>query len=99
MLELSITTTTLSFSTLGQYLITDRGVLDVSSLKLSLDPLEQLHTLFVLNDWIAEEGTNILWLPYNYRATCIAVWDGIVVLGHSLGRISFLEFEQGSKTV
>jgi WD40 repeat protein len=98
-LELGITTSILSFSTSGQYLITDRGVLDVSSLKLSPDPLEQLRTLFVLNDWIAEEGTNILWLPYDYRATCVAVWDGMVVLGHSSGRISFLEFEQGSKTV
>jgi WD40 repeat protein len=97
-LELRITTRTLSFSS-GQYLITDRGVLDVSSLKLSPDPLEQLRTLFVLNDWIAEEGTNILWLPHDYRATCVAVWDGMVVLGHSSGRISFLEFEQGSKTV
>jgi hypothetical protein len=29
----------------------------------------------------------------------VAVWDGMVVLGHSSGRISFLEFEQGSKTV
>ena len=99
MLELSIMTRTLSFSTSGQYLKTDRGVLDVSSLKLSPDPLEQLRTLFVLNDWIAEEGTNILWLPYDYQATCVAVWDGMVVLGHSSGRISFLEFEQGSKTV
>ena len=98
-LELSITIRTLSISTSGQYLITNRGVLDVSSLKLSPDPLEQLRTLFVLNDWIAEEGTNILWLPHNYRATCVAMWDGMVVLGHSSGRISFLEFEQGSKTV
>jgi WD40 repeat protein len=98
-LELSIMTGTLSFSTSGQYLIIDRGVLDMSSLKLSPNPLEQLCTLFVLNDWIAEEGTNILWLPYDYRATCVAVWDGMVVLGHLSGRISFLEFEQGSKTV
>jgi len=96
MLELSITIRTLSFSTSGRYLITDRGVLDV---KLSLDPLEQLRTLFVLNDWIAEEGTNILWLPHDYRGTCVAVWDGMVVLGQSLGRILFLEFGQGSKTV
>jgi WD40 repeat protein len=99
MLELGITTRTLSFSTSGQYLKTDRGVLDVSSLKLSLDPLEHLCTLFVLNNWIAEEGTNILWLPHEYRTTCAAVWDRMVVLGHSSGRISFLEIEQGSKTV
>ena len=59
-LQLSITTGTLSFSTSGQYLVTDRGVLGVSSLQLSPDPLEQLRTLFVSNDWVAEEGADIL---------------------------------------
>ena len=98
-LELGITTSILSFSTSGQYLITDRGILGVSSLQLSPDPLEQLRTLFVSNDWVAEEGANILWLPPDYRATCVAVRDGMVVLGHSSGNISFLKFEEGSKTV
>jgi WD40 repeat protein len=98
-LELGITTGTLSFSTSGQYLITDRGVLGVSSLQLSPDPLERLRTLFVSNDWIAEEGANILWLPPDYRATSVAVRDGMVVLGHSSGSISFLKFEEGSKTI
>jgi hypothetical protein len=98
-LELGIATRTLSFSTSGQYLITDRRVLGVNSLQLSPDPLEQLRTLFVSNDWVAEEGADILWLPPNYRATCVAVRDGMVVLGHSSGNISFLKFEEGSKTV
>src|SRR5439155_515729 len=52
-LELGTTTGTLSFSTSGQYLITDRGVLGVSSLQLWPDPLERLRTLFVSNDWVA----------------------------------------------
>jgi nucleoside phosphorylase len=98
-LESSIITGTLSFSTSGQYLITNRGVLGVSSLQLSPDPSEQLRTLFVSNDWVAEEGADILWLPPDYRATCVAVRDGMVVLGHSSGNISFITFEEGSKTV
>ena len=98
-LELGIITGTLSFSTSGQYLITDRGVLDMSSLQLSPDPLERLHTLFVSNDWVAEEGVNILWLPPDYRAACVAVRDGMIVLGHSSGSISFIKFEEGSKTI
>jgi WD40 repeat protein len=98
-LELGITTGTLSFSTSGQYLITDRGVLGVSSLQLSPDPLEQLRTLFVSNYWVAEEGANILWLPPDYRATCVAVRDGMVVLAHSSGSISVLKFEEGPKTI
>jgi hypothetical protein len=77
----------------GQYLITDTGVLDVSFLRLSPDPLERLRTLFVSNDWVAEEGANILWLPPDYRATRVAVRGGMIVLGHSSGSISFLEFE------
>ena len=94
-----ITTRTLSFSTSGQYLKTDRGVLHPSSLELSSDSLEQVRTLFVSSDWVIEEGENIFWLPPDYRATCAAVWDGMLVLGHQSGGISFLEFEQGLKTV
>jgi WD40 repeat protein len=77
-LELGITTRTLSFSTSGQYLITDRGVLDVTSLQLSPDPLERLRALFISNDWVTEEGANILWLPPDYRAICVVVRDGCV---------------------
>ncbi|KAI9771952.1 MAG: hypothetical protein M1839_002585 [Geoglossum umbratile] len=98
-LERGITTGTLSFSASGQYLITDRGVLGVSSLQLSPDPLEQLRALFVSNDWVVEEGANILWLPPNYRATCVAVRDGMVALGHLSGGMSFLELQVGLKTV
>ena len=59
-----------------------------------------VNTLLVSKDWIAEGGTNILWLPPNYRPpTCIAVWKRIVVLGHSSGRISFLQFKEGSKLI
>src|SRR5947207_119840 len=70
----------IGFSTSGECLITDRGVLDVNSLQLSPDPLGRLRTLFVSNYWVAEEGANILWLPLDYRAICVPVGDGMVVL-------------------
>jgi hypothetical protein len=38
----------------------NRGVLGISSLQLSPDPLEQLRTLFMSNNWVAEEGADIL---------------------------------------
>jgi WD40 repeat protein len=98
-LELGITIRTLLFSAFGQYLKTDRGVLHVNPLNLSPDSLEQVRALFVSNDWIIEEGEGILCLPPDYRVTCVAVWDGMVVLGHSSGRISFLKFEVGLKTI
>ena len=89
----------LSFSSSGEHLKTDRGVLDARSLKVSLDSSEQLLTLFISNNWVAEEGENILWLPFDYRATCVAVWNGIIVLGHLSGGISIFQFKQGLKTV
>jgi WD40 repeat protein len=52
--------------------------------------------LFVANDWVVEGRTNILWLPPDYRATCEAVWNKVIVLGHSSGRISILGFKEGS---
>ena len=98
-LDLGITISTLSFSTLGQYLKTDRGVLYISSLESLSIPSEQVRPLFVSADWVIEEGESILWLPPDYRATCVANWNGIVVLGHSSGGVSFLEFKEGLKAV
>ncbi|KAM3066213.1 hypothetical protein ACMFMG_012117 [Clarireedia jacksonii] len=55
------------------------------------------HTLAVSNDWIKEDGANILWLPSNYRTRIIAIYRGSVVLAQSSGRISFFEFTYTSK--
>ncbi|RFU31129.1 hypothetical protein B7463_g5199, partial [Scytalidium lignicola] len=54
-------------------------------------------TLYVYNHWVVEGETNILWLPPDYRPTCEAFWDKTIVLGHSSGRLSFLQFRQGPK--
>jgi WD40 repeat protein len=84
----------LSFSSCGQYLETDRGVLNAYSPPSSaISPSNRLHTLFVANNWVRKETKNVLWLPPDYRATCLAVWNGILVLGHSSGRISFFKFK------
>ena len=69
----------------------------VASVTFSTDKI--MHALFVSNDWVAEGQKNILWLPPDYRPTSVAVWNGIVVLGHSSGIISFLEFKHGSKLI
>ena len=49
-----------------------------------------LPTLRVSDYWVVEGEANILWLPLDYRSTYKAIWDQTVVLGHSLGRHSFL---------
>jgi WD40 repeat protein len=64
---------------------------------VAFSPGKVMHALFVSNDWVAEEQGNILWLPPDYRPTSVAVLNGIVVLGHSSGSISFLKFMQGLK--
>ena len=57
------------------------------------------HNLFVFEDWVVEKDSNLLWLPPAYRATCAALWNEIIVLGHSSGGISILGFKEGSKLV
>ncbi|PQE19017.1 hypothetical protein CJF31_00011382 [Rutstroemia sp. NJR-2017a BVV2] len=55
------------------------------------------HNLAVSNNWVMEEGVNILWLPFDYRTTATAIYRGVVVLGQKSGRVSFFEFTHTSK--
>jgi WD40 repeat protein len=71
----------------------------LSSVAFSPDG-KAVNTLLLSKDWIAKGATNILWLPPDYRSpTCIAVWNGILVLRYSLGRVSILGFKEGSKLI
>ena len=58
-----------------------------------------LLTLHVLNYWLVEGTTGFLWLPTDYRPTCKAVQDKVVVLGHSLGRISVIQIKHESELI
>ncbi|PMD55345.1 beta transducin-like protein HET-D2Y [Hyaloscypha bicolor E] len=58
-----------------------------------------LPTLRIYNHWVVDGKANILWLPPDYRPRCKAIWDETVILGHSSGRLSFLQFKQGPKLV
>jgi WD40 repeat protein len=57
------------------------------------------EALFVSNDWVVEGKGKILWLPPEYRMTSVAVWNRIIGLGHSSGRISILRFREGLKHI
>ena len=49
----------------------------VTSVAFSPDGLA-VNTLLLSNGWIAEGGTNILWLPIDYRSpSCIVVWENL----------------------
>ena len=71
----------------------------VSSVAFSPDS-QAVNTLLVSKDWIAEGGTNILWLPIDYRSpSCIAVCDRTLALGYSSGRVSILGFKEGLELI
>ena len=50
------------------------------------------YALFVDDEWVTLDGKNHLWLPNDYRATCVAVYSHTAVLGHSSGGLTFLQF-------
>ncbi|PVH69315.1 HET-D [Cadophora sp. DSE1049] len=66
----------------------------VTSVAFSPDG-KHIPTLHVTGEWLVEGTARYLWLPTNYRPICEAVWDRIVILGHSSGRLSFLQIRPG----
>jgi WD40 repeat protein len=84
----------LSFSSDGTCLETDRGLVSLQLLFPSVISLQSklLCNLHVNERWVAQGMKNILWLPSDYRATCAAVRNDVLILGHASGRVSFLEF-------
>ena len=84
----------LCFTSDGNCLLTDRGVLNViSSASMSVQARPALcPRLFVKEQWVTLGSENLLWLLPDYRASCVAVQGRTVVLGHPSGRVSMLKF-------
>lgn len=100
-LKVDVMLQSLSFSSCGRHLRTNRGVLSIhlfSSSDVSLTS-QSLGTLFVSNDWVREDMENIVWIPLDYRAAWATVWNNTLVLGHSSGHVSVFEFNSGKKTL
>ncbi|KAN0075617.1 WD40-repeat-containing domain protein [Elaphomyces granulatus] len=91
MLNVNITIHSLLFSMDGQYLKTDRGLLSLNS-DSSDTYLRQELAVFVNKEWVTQDGQNLLWLPLDYRATCSALSNNMLVLGHVSGQVTFIEF-------
>ena len=89
----------LSFSSSGQCLRTDQGLLSIGPSSTSLNSMDSSPSMSVVNEWIMEDKNCILWLPPYYRPTSLALSGPMVVLGHTSGKVSFLIFAQGLKTV
>ncbi|CAG8363197.1 unnamed protein product [Penicillium salamii] len=84
-----------AFSEDGKHLKTNSGVFRLCSQPTAPDNrLEETspdESLLIGNEWIRLAGDNHLWLPMDYRATCIALYGNIAVLGHRSGRLTFLQ--------
>jgi WD40 repeat protein len=86
-------TSSLSFSTDDQYLNTNKGLLTLNPESSNVPNQEQSRqAIFVEEERVTQDGQNILWLPPDYRATCCAVCNNMLVLGHASGQVTFLEF-------
>ncbi|KAH6636427.1 hypothetical protein F5144DRAFT_508878 [Chaetomium tenue] len=80
------------FSPDGKCLETDRGLLSITVNSETSSSSGGQKTasgfLFVDDDWVTIYGKRVLWLPVDYRATCMAVHGHTVILGHSSGRVT-----------
>jgi WD40 repeat protein len=83
-----------AFSPDGQYIQTSCGDIPLHSPTTPEPSLQrpQPSYVFVQDQWISLNQQRMLWLPSEYRPTCVTVNKNAVVLGHSSGRITFLEF-------
>jgi WD40 repeat protein len=91
--DIKIAVTKLSFSEDGGYLKTDRGILNLNPDSPAIC-LQKVLTSAILveTEWVTRDGQNLLWLPPDYRATCCAVYNNKLVLGHASGMVTHLEF-------
>ena len=96
-LETDLAVRDLSFSSDNQYLNT--GIAQLSIGHLSPSVISQSkgrgeeREIFVNNTWVVQKMKKVLWLPSEYRATCTAVWNNVVAIGHASGRVSVFGFD------
>lgn len=43
------------------------------------------------DNWLFRDGRKMLWLPLDFRPTCIARYGDLFVLGHNSGKVTFFE--------
>ena len=87
----------ISFTSDGSLLETDHGLLHLEGLQghyplgvSATPPTPQPH-IFLDGNWILRDSEKLLRLPADYRGRCSAVRGGILVVGQSDGRVTFME--------
>ena len=93
-LEVGAVIRTISFSIDRVCLQTDRGLLNSTSLLQGRVPSRPNVSggIFVKDQWVTWGMENLLWLPSDYRPSCTAVHGNVVVVGHTSGRVTIMEF-------
>lgn len=92
--DMKLSTRKLCFSSCGQYLETDKGILDIRfflelSSSISLFSPIRSDTLSATQNWIRINMENVVWLPDEYQAAHVAIFGDLIVIGHFSGAISF----------
>ncbi|KAJ5719713.1 hypothetical protein N7493_007291 [Penicillium malachiteum] len=82
----------LSFSQDSLYVNTNSGSLVVHSGQVKDTSNSKPLLITVQGQWIALNSKNVLWLPPDFRPSCLAVACETLSLGHSSGRVSFIQF-------
>jgi WD40 repeat protein len=87
----------LSFSHTGSYLYRVGGIIKFERTPNSAtNKIQDLAEISVSDQWISVGGRELLWLPPEYRPSCVtAVGGQRIFLGHSSGRVSFFRFDIG----
>jgi WD40 repeat protein len=94
-LEIDSVISSVSFSSDGSCLHTDRGELDIANgTTIHHTPTTRL---FVSGQWILCGSEALLWLPYEYRAISAAISGNHIVLGHGSGGVTMLELSMNIK--
>ena len=83
----------LSFASDGLHLVTDRGVLEIGLPFVCQrgSPSSSSSALYVSDEWVTWKTKEVLWLPPDYRVSCVAVRDNVLVMGHRSGQVTFIE--------
>lgn len=84
----------LSFAEDSSYLETDLGTLNLPPSCRNDNPVHstKLEVRILDNEWVVIQGRKFLWLPPTYRPTCVATQNGVLAMGHTSGRVTFVEF-------
>jgi hypothetical protein len=83
----------LRFQADDRHLAHRRGVMKLADSVLAEPPANESSLVEVKKEWLTCNGRRLLWLPTEYRPTCMAINNGTIAFGITLGKVIFLNFQ------